>query len=239
MPPPARSLLWSPALAYPHRPRSSPRCPKPAAVAGPCPWSGRAGGRQHLPYLLARAEGTPARPSHLAFLGVAPGRPPGGVGLWKGRGVPLGCLGTVRAAGWEPGTRAVGKEGTAGEPHRSPGERSARLPGLREAGSHGDQARREAGGGRQDSLHLQPLAQAARLHGLTLLGVLGPAECGITGEASGSPAWDLAAAQLAAGPLGAPWVRRLGRGGLWFSRQFGLKRVFQPPRTGATGSELP
>lgn len=81
---PARSL---PPIVPPSPPASvSPLSvvPKPAAVAGPCPRSERSGGGQRLPYLLAWAKGTSARPSHRA--------PPWG-GSWtpsRGRGAREG-----------------------------------------------------------------------------------------------------------------------------------------------------
>lgn len=192
----ARSRPPAPlAPASPLRPRPSP--------GGGAPAPERAAGRgQRLPYLLARVEGTGragGRRSHLALPWGGRWLPSRGRGAGKGRGCPARLSRTARAAGWVPvaesaapgaarlrapgrGRPGGGKQGEEREPHRSPGGRAGRLPGLQEAGVMA--IRR---GGTQDSLHLRPPARAARLPGRTAGKVRGPRGArGITREASGA-----------------------------------------------------
>lgn len=161
----ARSL---PPLASRPRllPPSSPlrTAPEPRGCRGPLSleWAGSRPTTPPIPVGTGKGQRAGWRPPEPPSppLGAAPGWPPArGRGAGEGpRGVPLGCPGTVRAAcrlgaahrapgAGGRGRPGGGREGRRGEwePHRSPGGRAGRLPGLREAESHGDQERREAG----------------------------------------------------------------------------------------------
>lgn len=164
-------------------------------------------------------------------LGVAGVRPPGGVGSGQGDGCPTrvsqncaGCrLGAVRrvpGAGSRlsarPRPRAPGRW-KGEELHRNPGGEPGgfQVPGSRESWHSGE-----------DSLHLQTWRGLLALRGarssLPPPGVRLPWGARDHPEASGSPAWDLAATQLASGSRHLPESRAPAEAGADSAGQSGF-----------------
>ena len=172
------------------------------------------------------------------------------LGAWgpgRATGVPPGCPRTVRAAGWAPFAESPAPVAAC---LRAPGR--GRLGGGRERNCTAAQVESRAASRYREAVspgirgRIPSTLQTRR--GLLALrgarssppppGVRLPWGARDHPEASGSPAWDLAATQLAPGSPAPSGVPRPGRGRRRLRRAVWVYRMPQRPRTGATGSEL-
>lgn len=173
---------------------------------------------------------------------------PGAWGPGRAAGVPPRCPGTVRAAGWAPlaespalvaaSLRAPGRRRRGGGREGSRTAAQVGEPGgFQVFGKPGVMA---IGGG---SPPPPAPARAARPPGCPLLAATrpasaGPGERGITPRPPAAQPRTWLPLSWPLGPQQLP-VPRLGRSGRRLSRAVWVYRVSQPPRMGATGSELP
>lgn len=162
--------------------------------------------------------------------GVAPGRPPGGVGLGKGRGCPTRLSRSCAGCRLEAGIPGGGKGREDEEPPPQPRWESSAA--SRSSGSRESWRSREARGRIPSTSSPQRGLLAFLSARSSQPPARDPGPCGVRDNWRGLRQRSLELGCSSSGP----WAPSSSDGSA--PGQFRLKRVFQPLRTGATGSEL-